>query len=150
MPKANLAFANINELTDVTGLDEYVTFLKHNSTNPNGIDGAIFESTVALEIKKGNVPESGDLLRISQDGIPGRNKIDTMTSNWAIQIKHKKTFPPNFSLKHITGGEATLRLIAEQATNARRRAILITNCPITASLQDLLDEFSISWVRVLD
>lgn len=71
---AEKPFANINSLKDVDGLDDMVRFLRSNCNNPNGIDGAIYEATVARRILDGQVPSSGSLQRISADGLPNANR----------------------------------------------------------------------------
>lgn len=45
---------------------------------------------MAKRILDGELPGSGNLARVSADGLPNLNRIDTTTSNWAIQVKHQR------------------------------------------------------------
>lgn len=144
-------FANIKPLDEVTGLEDYITFLNNNKTNANGIDGAIYEGTVAKSIKEGGVPNSGELVRISNDGIPGMNRIDTTTDSWAIQIKHKTTYPPNYGVGNLGGSESAAAYLDDLVQQSGSLTpVFVTNSPITGPFQDLLDSKGILWQQVAD
>ena len=92
-------------------------------------------------------------------GLPGANRIDTLSDQYAIQIKHK-TGAGNIIASRICGssgtvcGEDYLEQLREQAFDSERRLpMLITNRPISQGLQDLLSapgKVEITWIQVAD
>lgn len=154
--RCSKAFENIHSVRGVDGLDDYVTFLKNNASNAPGVDGCIFEGTVAGSIKSGALVEIegqavGSLVRVSGDSIPGAMKVDTVTGNFALQVKHKTTVPPNFGIGELGGGDdalAYLDALKDQALAMGKTPALITNCPITAPLANELTLRGIKWAQI--
>jgi len=154
--QANKAFENISSVRGTDGLDDYVTFLKNNAGNAGGMDGCVFESTVANTIQSGGLATIdgqavGTLTRVSGDGLDGAMKVDTVTDAFAIQVKHKTTVPPNFGLAQLGGGDtalAYLDALATQAAGMSKTLALVTNCPITSTLASELASWGIKWAQV--
>ena len=152
--RIRLSFGNLEALEGTDGIENFVKFLKNNADNASGIDGCIYESTVARRLKNGEVVGSGQLTRYANDGVSGQNKIDVISDHWAAQIKHKTTVPPNYGISQLGDiSEATTYLdeLRSQAAALNKTPVFITNCPITAGLQDLLAEPGkavILWVQV--
>lgn len=142
--RAELLFSNLNALRGVDGLDDMVAFLRHNRNNAGGIDGAVYESTVARRILNDEVPGVGALQRVSQDGLPGSNRIDTITSTLAIQVKFKSA-AGNFTPSGICGsggvcGAAYLDELQAQAAVLSRSPALMLNREANATLRQLCDD----------
>ncbi len=101
--RLNRAFSNIKELDGVEGLNDMITFLRNNRNNANGIDGAIFEGSVARKIKTGQVNSSGDIIKVSNDGIDKledkiRNspmKFDDLLLPLITEFREKFDIPDN-------------------------------------------------------
>jgi len=154
--RANLAFRNLDKLRAIDGLDDMVTFLRNNRNNANGIDGCIYESTVARRIVDGEVPGVGALQRVSNDGLPNANRIDTTTNTHAIQVKHKTDPSAVFNPSDICGssgsvcGDAYLAELRAQAQSIPRSPMLITNRPISPNLQLLLQQHGIQHLQMAD
>jgi hypothetical protein len=146
--RAEDLFASYAQLDNVKGLNQLSKFISDNVDNVNGIDGAIFEAQVAAAIRSGaDLAEAGKLQRVSADGLPNLNKIDTGTEFWGIQIKHKSG-PGNFGLSDLNQGSveaniAYLQALKEQALSNGLKPALITNKPLTDEFLDQLDEMGI-------
>jgi hypothetical protein len=82
--------------------------------------------------------------------LPDLHRIDTLTSNWAVQVKYKSSGA--YQLSDFTGsaagGEAYLDQMVTQATQAGRIPVLVTNRPIGVNLQNALDARNIEWQRI--
>ena len=132
----------------------FIQFIQRNVYNASVIDGCIYDSTVARRLKNAEIPGAGQLTRYANDGVSGQNKIDAITENWAMQIKHKTTVPPNYGVSELGGSDdaiAYLDALRAQAAGLGKTPVFVTNCPITGPLQDLLAEpgkAAIIWMRV--
>lgn len=85
------ALSGIKSLDGTEGLDDLVTFVRNNRNNATGVDGVIFEVTAARRIRSGELAAAGGLTRVSADGLPDANRLDTLSANWAIQVKHQRS-----------------------------------------------------------
>lgn len=152
--RANKAFGNLSELRHVDGLEDMVQFFRNNRNNANGIDGVIYESTVARRIRAGEVPGSGSLQRVSHDGIPGANRIDTTTDSLAIQVKHRRAedgvFTPSDFGGSVAGALEYLDQLRDQAIRLDKQPAVVTNRSINGDLQSMLTERGIVWIQVID
>jgi hypothetical protein len=142
--RAAKTFENVNKLEGVIGLEEYVDFVRRSGDNASGIDGAIYESTVARAVKEGNVPGSGGLQKIAADGAEETRKIDAVTEVWAIQAKHKAD--GNLTLGDVS--ESYLDELATQAANAQRRPVLVTNTTLSDGLAAACGTRAIHFVTI--
>jgi len=149
--RIDLAFRNLDTLKGVNGLDEMIQFLRNNYNNTNGINGVIYESTFARRVVNGEVGGAGALERVSADQISGANRIDTITGNWAVQVKHKANQQLGLSdLSNTVSGQQYLDEMVEQAGMLGRAPVLVTNGGVTAPLRDALDQRGIDLQTVLD
>lgn len=148
--RAVALFQNMSRINAMPGLDRMVTYYRNNYNNLTGFDGCIFESTFSRRSLDGELPFGGALNEVSADGLPGLNRIDTLTSNWAVQVKYKNSGA--YQLSDFTGtavgGEAYLDQMVIQATQAGRIPVLVTNRPIGVNLQNALDARNIEWQRI--
>lgn len=117
--------------------------------------GVIHESTVARKIHTGEVTtidgqSIGNLTRISNDGIDGLNRIDTVTDNFAIQIKTKQTGNVGTGVlgDSIQEAQAYCSQLVQQAASLNKTPALITNAALTQNLIDLLNSNGIKWLVV--
>ncbi|MFG0292794.1 MAG: hypothetical protein ACF8MJ_06520 [Phycisphaerales bacterium JB050] len=151
--RVNRAFGNVGQLRGVEGLDDYLVFLRNNRSNSNGIEGAIYESTVARAIQRGDLEDFGDLIRVSADGLPGANRIDTITTTHALQIKHRMA-AGNYPLSALAGSaqesRAYLDDLALQALVQNRLPVLVLNRPASPSLVQELESRGIMLIELAD
>jgi len=137
------ALENLNRFEGVDGLDDMVRFIRNNRNNTDGIEGVIFEGTAGRRIADGELPELGGLARVSADGLPDANRLDTLTNTHAIQVKFSSNNP--ITPSRICGsqgtvcGEAYLDDLKRQADGFGLTPTLITNNPINQTLQAQLD-----------
>lgn len=148
---ADRIFANLGQIDDVDGMAELVAYYGNNAPNTSGIHGCVFESTGGRRLRLGEVAGAGALQRVSADGIPGLNRIDTLTENWAVQIKYKAN--GNMTLANLnpqdhTAAGGLLYLDQMVAQAGARQPVLMTNGPIGQGLSADLAARNILWRQV--
>ncbi len=148
--RQDLAFRALRILDGVDEMDEMVRFLKRNA-NGDGVDGAIFEATAAARMRRGEFPELGELHNIAVDAEEATRKIDAFTSTHAIQMKFKGP-GGDFTPSDINGSvEACIDYIdelVEQAQDAGRLPVLVTNRQISQELAAILQVRGVDWTLV--
>lgn len=130
-----------------------VQYSRNNANNAAGVDGAVFEGTVAPKIALLEVPQSGAITRVSHDGLPNANVVDTTTVTNAIQIKHNSDaghFTPSEIRNNSLSGADYLDALRAQASALALQPTLITNRPISGPLSDLLAARGIHWIQVAE
>lgn len=131
-----------------------VRFLRNNANNANGVDGAIYEATIGKRMLTGEIPALGILQRISADGLPNANTVDTLSSQFAIQVKSKRDVGAHFVPSDLGNASQTsseyLDTLAAQANLFTRQPCLVTNRPINPTLQDMLSSRGITWIQVVE
>ena len=129
--RLDVAFTKIKDLgEDVTGMSLYVKSLRNNKNNLNGIDGVIHEGTVAAAVKNGNLSGSGNLAEIAAERA-GQWKIDTISSNWGAQVKHKAG-TGNYGKADLSGWAAYLNDLRDEANALNLTPVFITNRSATS------------------
>lgn len=128
-----------------------VAFLRNNANNGTGIDGVVYEGTVARRIAVGEVAGIGNLTRVSSDGLPGMNRVDTLTSQYAIQVKHTSG-SGTLHLSSLGGsteaGTQYLDDLTQQAASRGKVPAIIYNNSVGATLRAEADMRGIELIRV--